>query len=152
MARKKMLTYLKRQKADIAFIQESHLTDTEPLKLCRNWVGNVFYSSFCTKARGITLLINKRLIFKSNSVKKDKNGRFLLVNWEINRNKIALVNIYGPNYDDPLFFNNLIMKLAAIGGHFKHLKHSLTTQEGETTMRFISKTCSEALRFLFSFY
>lgn len=26
------------------------------------------------------------------------------------------MNIYGPNYNDPLFFNNLIMKLATIGG------------------------------------
>lgn len=109
--RKKMLTYLKRQKVDIAFIQESHLTDSEHLKLCRDWVGNVFYSSFSSKARGVALLINKHLNFKLNSVEKDKNGRFLLVDCEINRNKISLVNIYGPNYDDPSFFNNLIMKL-----------------------------------------
>jgi len=114
--RKKMLTYLKRQKVDIAFIQESHLTDSEHLKLCRDWVGNVFYSSFSSKARGVALLINKHLNFKLNSVEKDQNGRFLLVDCEINRNKMSLVNIYGPNYDDPLFFNNLIMKLATIGG------------------------------------
>uniref|UniRef100_A0A3B4T4G4 Reverse transcriptase domain-containing protein n=1 Tax=Seriola dumerili TaxID=41447 RepID=A0A3B4T4G4_SERDU len=93
--RKKMLTYLKRQKVDIAFIQESHLTDTEHLKLRRDWVGNVFYSSYSSKARGVALLINKHLNFKLNSVEKDKNGRFLLVD---------------------LFFNNLIMKLATIGG------------------------------------
>jgi len=114
--RKKMLTYLKRQNVDIAFIQESHLTDTEHLKLRRDWVGNVFYSSYSSKARGVALLINKHLNFKLNSVEKDKNGRFLLVDCEINRSKISLVNIYGPNYDDPLFFNNLTMKLATIGG------------------------------------
>lgn len=68
------------------------------------------------KARGVALLINKHLNFKLNSVEKDKNGRFLFVDCEINRNKISLVNIYGPNYDDPLFFNNLIMKLATVGG------------------------------------
>lgn len=78
-------------------------------------MGNVFFSSYSSKA-GVALLINKHLNFKLNSVEKDKNGRFLLVDCEINRNKISLVNIYGPNYDDPLFFNNLIMKLATIGG------------------------------------
>lgn len=31
-------------------------------------------------------------------------------------NRVTLVNIYGPNYDDPIFFNNLIMKLATIEG------------------------------------
>lgn len=97
---------------DIAFIQESLPTDAEHLKLHRDWVGNVFFLSYSSKAWGVTLLINTHLNFKLNSVKKDKNGRFLLVGWEINRNKISLVN----NYDDPLFFNNLIMKLVTVEG------------------------------------
>ena len=115
--RKKLLTYLKRQKVDIAFIQESHFSDAEHLKLHRDWVGKVFFSSYSSKARGVVLLINKHLNFKLNSVEKDKNGRFLHVDCEINRNRISLVNIYGPNYDDPVFFNSLIMKLATIEGH-----------------------------------
>ena len=53
------------------------------------------------QASGVTLLIDKHLNFKLNSLEKDK---------------ISLVNIYGPIYDDPLFFNNLIMKLATIEG------------------------------------
>lgn len=63
-----MFTYLKRQNVDIAFIQESHLTDSEHLKLRRDWVGNVFYSSYSSKARGVAFLINKHLNFKLNSV------------------------------------------------------------------------------------
>uniref|UniRef100_A0A3Q2EBS1 Endonuclease/exonuclease/phosphatase domain-containing protein n=1 Tax=Cyprinodon variegatus TaxID=28743 RepID=A0A3Q2EBS1_CYPVA len=121
--RKKILTYLKKQKVDIA----SHLTDNEILKLWRDWVGNVFYSSFSTKARGVALLINKNLNLNLNSVENDKSGRFLLVNCEINRNKIALGNIYRPNYDDPLFFNNLIMKEGQyiVGGDFKMVLNPL---------------------------
>ncbi len=30
--------------------------------------------------------------------------------------RVTLVNIYGPNYADPVFFKNVIMKLAMIGG------------------------------------
>ena len=60
--------------------------------------------------------MNKNLNFKFNSIEKDKNGRFLLVDCVLNMNRISLVNIYGSNYDDPIFFNNLIMKLAAIEG------------------------------------
>lgn len=59
-----MLTYLKRQNVDIALIQESHLTDAEHLKLHRDWVGNVIYSSYSSKARGVALLMNKHLNFK----------------------------------------------------------------------------------------
>lgn len=68
--RKKILTYLKRQNTDVAFIQESHLTDSEHLKLCKDWVGNVFCSSYSSKSSGVPLLINKNLNFKFNSIRK----------------------------------------------------------------------------------
>lgn len=114
--RKKVITYLKRQSADIAFIQETHLTDLEHMKLRRDWVGHVFYSSFSSKARGVALLVNKNLRFKLNSIETDKCGRLVLIDCVINLNKFTLVSLYGPNIDDPTFFNNLTMKLAIIEG------------------------------------
>uniref|UniRef100_A0A3Q3EAI0 Endonuclease/exonuclease/phosphatase domain-containing protein n=1 Tax=Labrus bergylta TaxID=56723 RepID=A0A3Q3EAI0_9LABR len=30
---------------------------------------------------------------------------------------LTLVNIYGPNYDDPVFFNNLLLRLATVEGY-----------------------------------
>ncbi len=110
------ITYLKRQSADIAFIQETHLTDLEHMKLRRDWVGHVFYSSFSSKARGVALLINKNLRFKLNSIETDKCGRLVLIDCVINLNKFTLVSLYGPNIDDPTFLNNLTMKLAIIEG------------------------------------
>lgn len=68
-----MFTYLKRQNVDIAFIQESHLTDSEHLKLRRDWVGIVFYSSYSSKTRDVALLISKHPNFELNSVEKYKN-------------------------------------------------------------------------------
>lgn len=44
-------------------LQETHLTDTEHLKLKRDWVGQVFYSSYNSKSRGVAILINKKLNF-----------------------------------------------------------------------------------------
>uniref|UniRef100_A0A3B5KZT9 exodeoxyribonuclease III n=1 Tax=Xiphophorus couchianus TaxID=32473 RepID=A0A3B5KZT9_9TELE len=112
--RKKVLTYFKKQSTDIAFIQETHLTDIEHLKLRRDWVGHVFYSSFSSKARGVALLINKNLTFRLNYMENDGFGRFILVDCVINTNRVILVSLYGPNLDNPEFFNDLILKLAAI--------------------------------------
>lgn len=56
-------------------------------------------------------------MFKLNSIEKDKNGRFLLVDCVLNMNRVTLVNIYGPNYDDPAFSNDLLLRLAAVEGH-----------------------------------
>lgn len=102
--RKKILTYLKSHSTDIAFIQETHLSEREHAKLKRDWVGHVYHSSFSTKSRGVAILINKDLMFKLITEEKDKNGRFILINCEVNMSGITLVNVYGPNHDDPLFF------------------------------------------------
>lgn len=70
--RKKVLTYLKRQSADIAFIQETHLPDLEHIKIRRDWVGHIFYSSFLSKVRGVALLINKNMEQDHSMTKKQK--------------------------------------------------------------------------------
>uniref|UniRef100_A0A3Q3B087 exodeoxyribonuclease III n=1 Tax=Kryptolebias marmoratus TaxID=37003 RepID=A0A3Q3B087_KRYMA len=112
--RKKVLTFFKKQNTDIAFIQETHLTDVEHLKLRRDWVGQVFYSSFSSKSRGVALLINKNLRFRLNYMEKDRAGRLILIDCVINTNRIILVSLYGPNLDNSEFFKDLILKLAAV--------------------------------------
>uniref|UniRef100_A0A3Q2Q5T0 Endonuclease/exonuclease/phosphatase domain-containing protein n=1 Tax=Fundulus heteroclitus TaxID=8078 RepID=A0A3Q2Q5T0_FUNHE len=62
----------------------------------------------------VALLINKNLTFQLNYMEKDRSGRFILVDCLINANRVILVSLYGPNLDRPEFFNDLILKLAAI--------------------------------------
>ena len=37
----------------------------------------------------------------------DNSGNFIIVDVEINKKRITLVNIYGPNKDDPVFYEQL---------------------------------------------
>lgn len=61
--RKKVLTYLKKNKLDIALLQETRLSATEHLKLKRDWVGKVYFSSHSQSKRGTAILIHKNLPF-----------------------------------------------------------------------------------------
>ena len=68
--RKKVMGSLKSKKYDIVYLQETHLTPEECKKLCRDWVGHVFFSAGSTNSKGVIILINKQLQFKSlNEVK-----------------------------------------------------------------------------------
>ena len=110
--RKKILNYLKNQDCSIAFIQESHLTDTEHLKLQRDWVGSVFYSSFNSRSRGVAILCHKQISLKIISQEKDTAGRWIILKCDINNEPFTLINLYGPNKDDANFFKNLLLSSA----------------------------------------
>ncbi len=74
--KKKVLTYLKSSKVDIAFVQETHLNMKESLKLRCSWVGKVFSSPGTDKSRGVSILINKAVNFNETDVLTDSDGPY----------------------------------------------------------------------------
>lgn len=119
--RGKVLTYLKHNHADIAFIQETHFAGEEAAKLKRGWVGHIFHSSFSSKRNGVTILVNKNLNFVLLREVKDNEGRMICVQAMVNGTKMILCNIYAPNKGDPLFFHQVNKLL-----HCK-IKHNVST-------------------------
>lgn len=59
--RSKVLTHLKQLKSSIVFLQETHLQIEDHHGLHCSWVGQVFYSEFNSKSRGVAILINKKV-------------------------------------------------------------------------------------------
>ena len=102
---KKVLLYLKHKQTDLAFIQETHLKDDEAKKFKRDWVGQVYYSSFSSKKNGVLILVHKRLNFSVVKESKDDNGRIICLETIINGTQLTLCNIYAPNKGDPSFFS-----------------------------------------------
>lgn len=115
---KKCLTYLKSQQTQLAFIQETHLTDSEVLKLRRDWVGQVFHSSYTTKKHGVAILVHKKLHFSMIKEHKDTEGRVICLEAKVNGVKVNLCNVYAPNIEDAGFFHNINRTMGdIIGGH-----------------------------------
>lgn len=109
--RRKILNFLKNHKIDIALLQETHLNEAEHIRLTRQWQGQTFYSSFTSKSRGVATLIGKNVPLQIDDVVKDKQGRYLILKGILAGEPITLVNIYGPNYDSPQFFQSLFLTL-----------------------------------------
>lgn len=121
----KVFSYLKSISADIIFLQETHIKHNEQRLLRCNWVSQVFQSTFSCRARGVAILFRRTIPFKHISTISDPNGRYVIVSGLIFSVHITLLNLYGPNYDDPSFFRkvfNLLPNLSnthlIIGGDF----------------------------------
>lgn len=106
---KRILTYLKKQKSDIALLQETRLSDTEHLKLKRDWAGKIYFSSHSQNKKGTAILINKNLPFILEHEEKDSEGRFILITGSILEQHITILNIYAPNNDSPQFMSQMIL-------------------------------------------
>ena len=107
--RKKILTHLKKQKSDIVLLQETKLSDTEHLKLRRDWVGRVYFSSHSQNKRGTAILIHKNIPFILEHEEKDPEGRFILITGSILKKHITILNVYAPNSDSPHFISEIVL-------------------------------------------
>ena len=57
-------------------------------------------------------LINNNFEQKVEKVKTDKNGNYLLIDITVQGRKLTLANVYGPNQDNPQFYNTLFQKIS----------------------------------------
>lgn len=91
---KKILMYLKKQRIDIAYLQETHLLPPEVEKLgTLEW--KVLTSvPFSSKARGVVTLIRSTDDVTTHTTKVDPQGRFAIADISIDRSRLILCNIY----------------------------------------------------------
>lgn len=91
-------------KADVVFLQETHLCNASIAGFKRSWLGQIYHSKFNAKARRIAILINKNISFQPLEVISDPNSRYVIVVGLLFANLLILVNVYAPHCDDSLFF------------------------------------------------
>lgn len=99
---KQVLGRIRLFKSQIIFLQETHLTDMTKVK--KRWPGQVFAAPFNSQARGVTILIHQSVPFRLIHEVVDPAGRYIILQGTVLTSLITLVNIYGPNADNPTFF------------------------------------------------
>lgn len=90
---------------------------TDHTRLRKNWIGQIYHSTFQAKARGTAILIHKSVPFICSSVLADPNGRYIIVTGKIHNIPLILANIYAPNWDDCNFFRTFFSKLTDVATH-----------------------------------
>ncbi len=129
--KKKILNFLKKERADIALLQETHLSKVEHDKFKKEWVGQVYSASFSSRSRGVAILIRKQLPFVIETVQPDPNGCYVLIQGHLYGENIVILNVYAPPNSPPNFFTMLteltspyISKNIIIGGDWNCILNS----------------------------
>ena len=95
-------------------LQEIHLKtrDTYRLKV-KEWK-NIFHANGDQKKSGVRILISDKVDFKTKSVKRHKEGHYIMIKGPIQEEDITIINMYAPNI-----------------GALQYVRQMLTSMKGE---------------------
>lgn len=111
--RSKALSKMKREKCDIIFWQETHISDAEHEKIGKLGFKKVYYSSYVKgNSRGVAILLTNRVNFQFVSQNNDREGRFILVKGYIDHKEVTLLNVYRPPGRDDGFIKKIFDLIA----------------------------------------
>lgn len=123
--RKDVINFLKGKQYSICMLQDTHFLKSEENYIRSLWGYECFFSSFNSQSRGVAILVNNTFEFKISGTEQDLEGNLLILSCKICDKNITLVNIYGPNRDNPSFYQNLHDRMSKyenscyiIGGDF----------------------------------
>ena len=115
--RASVLNHLRNKKYSIICLSDTHFSKSQEPLLTTEWGYRVFFSSYNTQKRGVAIFFNNNFEFKIHSFYNDTNGNLLILDIEIDKHRITMATIYGPNNDNPSFFEFLQRKVLEIGNN-----------------------------------
>ena len=107
LKRRDVFCWLKEKKLDIALLSEVHSENEIVNKWIAEWGYKGFFSSYTKSSRGVCILFRNTFEFNIHSELKDVNGRFVILDLTLQEVRMSLVVLYGPNEDDPTFFETI---------------------------------------------
>ena len=98
-------------KASICCLQETHLKtrDTYRLKV-KGWK-KIFHTNGDQKKAGVAILISDKTDFEIKTVKRDKEGHYIMIKGSIQEEDITIINIYVPNIGTPQYVRQMLTSM-----------------------------------------
>ena len=109
--RRDVFNFLRNHGYSIICLQDTHFSKSRERIIESEWGYKAVFNSFDSRSRGVAILFKNNFEFKIHHTCKDDSGNFLLVELEINEKRFLIINIYGPNKDDPAFYEYVMSKV-----------------------------------------
>ena len=109
--RRDLFQYVRSKQYNIICLQDTHVNKNLESFIKAEWGYEAYFSSYTTNSRGVMTLINNNFEQKVKRIKTDENGNFMILDMVIEDKEVTLVNIYGPNKDNPQFYEQMKQKI-----------------------------------------
>lgn len=77
----------------------------------RTGVGSTFFSHGTSNSPGVCILLKDISDFTMEKEYHNDDGRFIILDVVLNKQKVTFINVYGPNLDNYYFFDEILQQL-----------------------------------------
>ena len=109
--RQRLTEWIQKQDPYIRCLQETHLKPSETYRLKVKGWKRIFHANGDQKKAGVTILISDKIDFKTNVVKRDKEGHYIMIKGSIQEEDITIINIYAPNIGAPQYVRQMLTSM-----------------------------------------
>ena len=109
--RKDIFMWLKNKNCNIYCLQDIHCGPQNQDIFKTDWGSDAYFSCKTSNARGVAILFNNNFDFAVTGQTGDEDGNILGLNIQIENQEFALMTLYGPNQDDPVFYHTTVRKI-----------------------------------------
>ena len=109
--RQKLAEWIQKQDPYICCLQETHLKtrDTYRLKV-KGWK-KIFHANGEQKKAEVAILISDKIDFETNTMKRDKEGHYIMIKGSIQEEDITIINIYAPNIEAQQYVRKMLTSM-----------------------------------------
>ena len=106
--RHRLAEWIQKQDPYIYCLQETHFRprDTYTLKV-RGWK-KIFHANGNQKKSGVAMFISDKIDFKIKTIRRDKEGHYIMIKRSIQEEDITIVNIYALNTGAPQYIRQML--------------------------------------------
>ena len=110
--RQKILNEMRKKGADIIMFSDTRIAKEIEPTVIAEWGGKINFASYTSQARGVAIFFRKELPIEiiEDTIYNDNSGNFTCLNVKFEEYVINLSCIYGPNEDNPQFYENIVLK------------------------------------------
>ena len=113
--RRDVFDRLRNQNYKIICLTDTHFEKSKENIYSAEWGYVSYFSSFSSQKRGVAILFRNNFEFKVKNVHRDHQGNLLILDIEIEDHRLSLAVLYGPNQDNPNFYQNLQRNILQLG-------------------------------------
>ena len=77
----------------------------------KGWEKKIFHTNGEQKNAVVAILISDKIDFKIKTVKRDKEGHYIMTKGSIQEEDITIINIYAPNIGAPQYVRQMLMSM-----------------------------------------